>query len=288
MFSEGQAASLLPADMQMHLLKLCERELEELLREFDVAPGRIVFSDLGAAAEMLILADGIDAAKPMLRRLGMACASWLQSGLFEDLLMGRAELAYHVALMTCLARTSDISTADVEGVCRLIEGRLVARNEMPMLRQQLIKAYFSACRIEADYGPSAQRDLARIMDRRVLRPRSDEQDLLSLIMCAQLLQVNQREYTAAPRTFPLVMLVQAIRAGNANWIPPLALLCKRFFGIPRELAGAADRTMHTLAAECRGLLPCPSADVLDSDYVQRNERGLRLRSTIALALSLSA
>jgi len=270
------------------MLRLCQAEFKCLIQELESAPSRTAFFDVGAVAEVLVLTNGIPEAEGLTRMLCDASARWLKSGLLEDLLMARVEFAYHVALLTYLAQSAaSFSPSDVEVIRNLSEGRLVARSEIPVLRQHLIAAYFSGCGIHTEFGQLGRRNLTQIIDRRVLRARSDEFDLLVLLMCAQLLQLDRSRGYQGPRTYPQAQLVQAMRSGNTNWLPVLALLCSRFFGFPGHLCGAAFKSMEESIPAPGELLPAPPGNQIDSEYIERTERGLRLRSTIALALSLA-
>ena len=270
------------------MLRLCHSEFQRLILELDSAPSRTAFFDVGAVAEILVLTNGIPEAEGLTRMLCDAAARWLKSGLLEDLLMARVEFAYHVALLTYLAQSvASVSPSDLEVIRNLSDGRLIARSEIPVLRQHLITAYLWACGIHTDFGKLGRRNLTQIIDRRVLRARSDEFDLLVLLMCAQLLQLDCSRGYQGPRTYPQVLLVQAMRAGNTNWLPILTLLCRRFFGFPGPLCGAAFKSMEESIPAPGQLLPAPPGNQIDSDYIERTERGLRLRSTIALALSLA-
>jgi hypothetical protein len=270
------------------MLRFCQTEVQRLIQELESAPSRTAFFDVGAVAEVLVLTTGMPEAEAMTGVLGDAAAKWLKSGLLEDLLMARVEFAYHIALLSYLAQGAESwNPSDIEVIRSLSNGRLIARNEVPALRQHLITAYFSRCGIHTDLGRIGRRSLAQIIDRRVLRARSDEFDLLGLLMCAQLLQLECNAGYKGPRTYPQVQLVQALRAGNRNWLPVLTFLSWRFFACPEELCRAAFKSMQEFIPAEGQLLPSPPANQIDSEYVERTDRGLRLRSTIALALSLA-
>jgi hypothetical protein len=270
-------------------LPLCQVGLERLIREFDSTPSRSAFYDIGAVSEVLILSNGIPAAEPMLQLLREASAQWLQSGLFEDLLIARAEFAYHIVLLCYLAQDAPSwRPADMEVIRDLYNGGMIARSEMPMLRQRLITAYFAQCGLLTRSIQPENGDLARSIERRVLRARSDEFDLQVLLMCAQLLQLNSDEVQDLPRTYPQVLLVQAMRSENRNWVPVLTLMCSRFFGVGDALNRAALQSMRDFIPSPGQLLPTPPPSHLDSEYISRTERGLRLRSTIALGLTIDS
>jgi hypothetical protein len=268
-------------------LLLCRAELERLIREFDSNPSRSAFYDIGAVAEVLVLSVEIPAAESLLQLVRDASARWLKSGLFEDLLIARAEFAYHIALLCYLAQDArSWNPVDMEVIRDLYNGRMIARSEMPLLRQRLITAYLAQCGLRTCSGQTDTRDLARSIERRVLRARCDEFDLQVLLMCAQLHQLKSNDVGELPRTYPQVLLVQAMRSENRNWAPVLTLLCSRFFDAPQALLHTALQFMQDFLPSPGQLLPPPPIGHLDSEYISRTERGLRLRSTIALALTV--
>lgn len=270
-------------------LLLCKAELERLIREFDSNPSRSAFYDIGAVAEVLVLCVEIPAAESLLQLLRDASARWLKSGLFEDLLIARAEFAYHIAMLCYLAQDArSWNPADMDVIRDLYNGRMITRSEMPLLRQRLIIAYLAQCGLQTYSGQPESRDLERSINRRGLRARYDEFDLQVLLMCAQLLQLKGSEVQEVPRTYPQVLLVQAMRSENRNWAPVLTLLCSRFFEARESLLHAALQSMQDLIPSPGQLLPPPPTSHLDSEYISRTERGLRLRSTIALALTLDS
>lgn len=276
----------IPAAGTAPIVKLCEAQLQRLIGELERSPSRTAFFDIGTVAEVLILAAGSYATQGLIEMLSDAADGWLKSGLMEELGVARAEFAYHIALLCYMAQSSAFwIPSDMEGIAGLANGRLIARNEIPVLRQHLLTAYFSGCGVQADFGQLGRRDLVKIVDRRVLRARSDEFDLLVLIMCAQLLQFDGARQK--PRVYPQVMLGQAIRSKNTNWIPVLTLLCQRFFGLPEPLHRTALKVMQESIPAEGELLTAPPGHQIDSEYLERTEKGLRLRSTIALAVSLS-
>ena len=238
-------------------------------------------------AEILALGDVVPGVECIRKPVCDAAARWLNQGILEDLCFWRVELSYYAALLAYLAqRGESYSPADMTVMKRLSEGRLIGRSEMPVLTQRLTAAYLSRCGSNADFGDLGQRDLARMIDKRVLRARTDEYDVLVVIMCAQLLNLEPDSFHTRPSLYPQAMLVQAIRSAHVNWVPVLAFLCAHWFSLEGGLRdAAAEFILGNLPA--RGeLLPAPQGAVIDSEYIGRAVRGLRIRSTIALAFSL--
>jgi hypothetical protein len=268
------------------LLSTCRAELARIIAEMELAPSRTAFFDLGAAAEIVVLAPAGSDAEPLRRLLAEAGARWLRSGLLEELVVTRVEFAYHVALLSYLARTfAGVTYSELDTIRSLVEGRLIVRSEIPVMRQLLIDAYLSRSGVAVDMTASYRTNLAKVIDKRVLRGRPfDEFDLYTLVMCAQLVQVQSYAAQLLPRIHPLSMLIETVRDRNRNWAPVLAFLCTQFFGLPAMLRSGVAGALRELAPPEGELLPPPQTGVTDSQHVERSERGLRLRSTIALAL----
>jgi hypothetical protein len=274
-------------DLVSDLFATCEAEISRLLDGFEAAPTCTGLFDVGAVAEMVVLGYAVPGIEPLRNIVSGAAARWLRSGVLEDFCFSRVELSCYTAMLACLAQRSDTySPGDMAVMKRLCEGRLIGRSEMPVLTQRLTAAYLTRCGIDADFGDLGRRDLAGMIDRRVLRARSDEYDLLNVIMCAQLLHLEPHAPHSRPSLFPHALLVQAIRSGNANWAPVLAYLCANWFSLKDGLRSASLRCLLENLPARGELLPAPRGAVIDSEYIGRAGRGLRIRSTLALAFSL--
>ncbi|HYK00235.1 MAG TPA: hypothetical protein VE974_00670 [Thermoanaerobaculia bacterium] len=272
--------------MTTPVLSTCYAQLARIIEEMEAAPSRTAFFDLGAAAEIVVLAPAGSDAESLRRLLAEAGARWLRSGLLEELVVTRVEFAYHVALLSYLARGSQAwSPSDMETIRTLAEGRLIVRSEIPVMRQLLINAYLSRSGVPVDVTASYRTNFAKVIDKRVLRARPyDEFDLHTLVMCAQLIQLQSHGGQLMPRVQPLAMLIETVRERNRNWAPVLAFLCTQFFGLPEMLRSGVAGALREIAPADGELLPPPPTGQTDSEHVERSERGLRLRSTIALAL----
>ena len=183
------------------LVVTCQAELGRLLSGFEAAPSSSGLFDIGAVAEIAVLGDGVPEIEPIRQILCDSAARWLRSGVLEDLCFPRVELTYTAALLAYLAqRSRGFSPGDMAVMKRLCEGGLIGRSEVPVLTQRLIAAYLTRCGIETDFGDLGRRDLMKMIDKRVLRVRSDEYDLLVVLMCAQLLRME--EQVQRPRDLP--------------------------------------------------------------------------------------
>ena len=273
-------------DIVAGLVSTCERELARLIEDIDRAAGSGLFA-IGAVAEILVLADAFEAVEDLRRLVADASARWLRSGLLEECCMSRVEFLYHAALLCYLARFSrNYRATDSAVLNRLCAGRLVGRSESPVLTQRLIGAYFKRSGLRADFGEAGERDFARMIDKRVLRPRSDEYDLLVLLMFAQLVHLGECS-GPGPALCPQVLLIQSMRSQNLNWVPVLAFLSQKFFRADERLAGAAQQFLLSHLPRGGALLPAPAASGVDADFVSRGGAGIRIRSTAALICLLS-
>lgn len=269
------------------LLETCQAETAGLLADFDLAPTPAGLMDVGAVAEIVVLGDTVPGSDGLLHQLCDSAAGWLRRGILEELCVSRVDLTYHAALLAFLAqRGRGCCDAEMTPLKRLCEARLIGRGEMPILLQKLTAAYLTRCGIDADFGDLGQRDPARMIDKRVLRARSDEFDILAIILCAQLAHLDPRSALSGPTLFPRTLLVQAIRSGNLNWVPVLTFLCMHLSALDDGLRAAAFAHLRQSLPAPGKLLPAPTVAGIDSDYIGRAQRGLRLRSTVALAFCL--
>jgi hypothetical protein len=269
------------------LLSTCQSELVRLLDDFEAAPSGQGLSEVGAIAEVLTLSEPMHDPAPLTQMMRDAAARWLRSGALEELCFSRVELTNQVAILAFMAqRSADFSRTDMGIMKRLCDGGLVGRSEMPVLNQQLIAAYFSRCGAGNVFGHAGDRDLARLVDKRVLRARSDEYDLEVLLMCAQLLQLGLKDIRNKPCVYPRTLLVHAIRTQNANWVPVLTFLCAHWFRLEENLRNAALKSMLQHMPSRGELLPAPPSTKVDGEDIGRAGRGLRIRSTVALLTSL--
>jgi len=274
-------------DLLAGLLFTCERELARLITAFEDAPSSSGLSGAAAVAEVLVLGEDIPFAESLQTMLSDAAARWLRLGMLEELCYARVELVYPAVLLAYLARRSaSFRAQDGEVIQRLCEGRLIARSEVPVLTQRLIAAYLRRCGADVDFGEFGGRDLVKMVDKRALRARSDEYDMLVVLMCAQLLHLLGVSALERPGLYPQLLLAQAVRSANENWLPVLVFLCTRWFPAAAGLRNAAlDRITEILPAP-GDLLPAPRATDVDQEYIGRTGRGLRIRSTIALIFAL--
>ncbi len=269
------------------LLATCESELARLITGFEDAPTSSALSGAAAVAEILILGSDIQSADRLQNMLSDAATRWLRLGLLEELCYARVELVYPGVLLAYAARRSGTyRAADMQVIQRLCEGRLIARSEVPVLTQRLIAAYFTRCGVDAEFGDLGHRDLVKMVDKRALRARSDEYDMLVVLMCAQLLQLLGASVFDRPSLYPRLLLAQSVRSANENWLPVLVFLCNRWFPVEDGLRSAARDCIAQILPPPGELLPAPRASDFDQEYISRTGRGLRIRSTIALIFAL--
>jgi hypothetical protein len=274
-------------DLASELLSTCADEFAHLLADFDAAPSCSGMFDIATVGEILVLGNGVPETQALHQMASDSAARWLASGVLEDLCFSRVELTYATALLAFMAQSgAGHCETDMAGIKRLCEGRLIGRSEMPMLTQQLVGAYLSRCGVQTDFGEPGRRDLATMIDKRLLRARSDEYDLLVVLMCAQLLRLGACPPQAKPTLYPEALLTHVVRSKNENWLPVLAFLCAQFFSLSDGLRREAVTQMRASLPSPGKLLAAPQSAGIDSEYIGRAGRGLRIRSTVGLVLSL--
>jgi hypothetical protein len=268
-----------PADMKA----LCAASIDRLLADFESQPDPKGFFDLGAAAEMLVLCGGIPSTKPLRDRLSTAALGWVRREFLDDAMFAKAEYLYHSSLFCYLASQAvGFEPEDLSHPRRILQSGLAGRNELPVITLQLVSTCLAAAGIELGSNGAGTRNLRLVIDRRVLRPRTDEYDVLTLTMVAQIFKLGGLPSEQLPRLFPQALLVQALRQGHTNWIAPLTLLCGAVYGMPDWLREGATSALASSLANASGLVPPPEGRLAENDYVQRAETGLRIRSSIAL------
>ena len=92
-----------PEVLSPSVVGACETELARLIEEMENAPSRTALFDIGAAAEIVVLAPAGSHVEPLRNRLANAALRWMRSGLLEDLVVARVEFGYHVAMLAYLA-----------------------------------------------------------------------------------------------------------------------------------------------------------------------------------------
>lgn len=260
----------------------CAMDIERLLADFEQQPDQTIFFDLGAVAEILVLCGDIESTRSLRERLSSAVLGWLRRGLLEDALFAKAAYLYHSSLFCYFAsRAPDFRPEDAAHTGRLLTSGLAGRNELPVISMELIATCLAAAGIDPGTTDAEMRDLQLVVDRRVLRSRSDEYDIHTLTMVAQLFRLGGRASEQLPRLFPRTLLVQSIRAGHINWVAVLSFLCATVYGMPAWLRDGAIEALTSHLEKAGGLLPAPDDSFAENDHVQRAERGLRLRSSIA-------
>ncbi len=225
-----------------------------------------------------------------LRRLrgGVAAAAlgWTRSGLLANLLVSRADYGYAVAMLLALASEAEgFECADVDELASLYAGRVIGFSELPILTLRAITFHLGTAGIAARRDDDPIINIRNLIDKRVLRTRTDEYDVISLMMAGQLLSTSGADKSSWPCIFPQMLLTKAIRERDINWIAILAVLAQQLYGAPEPLMRASVHLL-TGIAENEDLLPMPSNKLLYSEFFERSDVGLRLRSTLSCLIFL--
>jgi hypothetical protein len=257
-------------------------ELDSTLDRFTGDPTSNAVLDIGAVVEVLQAAPELASFARARSLIAVAAHRWLMSGLLAEMLVMKVALSYPVALLIELATAAPAHRpADLVPLATMVEGGLVGRGELPTLTLQLLSATFSRMGMSAPIVSGRAEDLRRIVDKRVLRTRTDEYDIATLMMAAQLLRARSSPAALLPEVFPRIMLTEALRRGHLNWIAILALLNGHVFPRAPGAMMLGARAQLQAAAGRAEMLPMPNRDVLYSEFLERSDLGLRLRSTLA-------
>jgi len=258
-------------------------ELDSALHRFSVDRTINSILDVGAVVEVLQSAPQLPSFARARAQVAAAAQQWLKSGLLPELMVMKGALSHPITLLVEIATEAPAyRSGDLDPLAAMVEGGLVGRGELPTLTLQLVSAAFSRLGITIPAVAGRAEDLRRIVDKRVLRSRSDEYDLATLMMAAQLFRAKSTPRDSMPKVFPRIMLVEALRCGHLNWIALLALLNGHVFPqAPRAMMLGARAQLEKAVKGGTDLLPMPNPDVLYSEFLERSDLGLRLRSTLA-------
>ncbi|QAY78395.1 hypothetical protein [Sphingosinicella sp. BN140058] len=217
--------------------------------------------------------------------IARSALDWTRSGLLANILVSRTDYSYAIAMLLALAsEADDFVPADVDELANLYAGRVIGFSELPILTLRAIALHLGTAGVATHDADTLPVEIRKLIDKRALRTRTDEYDVITLMMAAQILSAQASETSAWPSIFPRLMLTKAIRDGDLNWIAVLALLAQQLYGAPEPLLGAARSLLVGIAAD--DLLPMPARNVLYSEFFERSDVGLRLRSTIACLIFL--
>lgn len=264
------------------LADLCLARITDRLAEMDHAPRPEILMDISSVLEVL----DVDDSSPLFARaralIAQSAVKWLRNGLLENASFAAGHYLYQCSLLAfVMARENVLREGDIDVLNSLLSNGLIGRSELPLLSLRLMMANFSAAGCSVPHLDLPLGDVRNDVDKRTLRTRTDEYDIAVLLMLGRLVREEKLGDAHRPTLLPQVMLVQAMRSENTNWIPVLALLCARNFPSSRHLQEAANSRMSDLLQHQEGLLPLPNEEALENEYVARAPDGLRIRSTLA-------
>lgn len=264
------------------LVGLCHEHMSRRLAEMDDAPEASILLEAAAVAEILAIAVNRPSLRAMQELMSRVTCRWLQCGLLEHALMSGAQNLYPVSLLIQFATKDPAFRHQDLAVTRaLVEAGIVGRTELPILTLALVAALLRYGDVDFNVPVYSLRGAQGTFDKRVMRARTDEYDVSTLLMVAQLAIASEAEAGDLPVVLPQIMLVQAMRAGHANWLAVLSLLHETVFAVSEPVRAAGRAAVGDLVASLDDLVPLPPIAALQNDYVERVPLGLRLRSSIA-------
>jgi hypothetical protein len=270
----------------MALLELCRTTVLTRLNQLEATPAPDAFSDLGFVAETVLAAGDAPTLAPVAQPIATSVGAWVRSGLMQRILMANAEYHYHGAVLVHLAvKFQALPAAELAQFSQLVRGKSFGCAELSSLTLLATTAHLAAI------GVVAQPDRAvgwvkPLIDKRVLRRRVDEHDVLALMQVVCLAQVGLLPDEAVPDVLPQVMLTQAAWARNVNWMATLALVVSRLGGGRDGLAWELRNLLATASVPVGTLLPLPETRGADNGFVLRAELGIRLRASLAYCAML--
>lgn len=262
--------------------KACEDALQDRLNYIGERATTDALIDIGTVAELtnLVLDEPLFVTSRSI--IAEATMGWLRTGLLEHIMMSAGHHLYHCTLLLVnAARVGVLTNQEITTVSTLTSHAMIGRSELPTLTMYAIASNLgqSGVTVELPRFPAAASRAA--IDKRALRARSDENDIAALLMVCNLASDNALAAKDLPQLLPRIMLIQSLRAENANWIAILALLVRECFGAPQPVQAAALAWLTANIEPSEHLLPVPAATQLESEFFERAPTGLRMRSTLA-------
>ncbi|MFN7397539.1 MAG: hypothetical protein ACK5SX_00415 [Sandaracinobacter sp.] len=257
-------------------------EVETIFTDFEALPSSDTLLNLSYVCEVLLINPSNPLLKGCCDQAAERSLEWLKAGLLTEVLFSHAEHAYPIALLVALSRRSDQFDIDyLRTLADLVAHKIILMSELPYLSLSAIHALFGTDTVSINFEVLPSIALKSMIDKRVLRSRSDEYDVTSLMHAMSVVKHHQALPDQRPFVFATALLMRAIRNGDANWLAVLAYLCHEIFPCNQMVLAAAYRRLDQSSLSDEGIMPPPSKDVLYPEFLERSDRGLKLRSSLA-------
>ncbi|MDV6316268.1 hypothetical protein [Idiomarina sp. HP20-50] len=273
--------------MTLENTSFCRESIIKIIKDFETLPSSETFFDLGTVLEVLILSKR-KASIPEITDLATnAALKCLRNGLIENALYSSMDNTYHCALFCHFASMdAEFTAIDMQVIDSLLSKGLIARNELPVISQYSIKFHFSCAGSKSSTTALERRNLLTMIDKRLLRTRTDEYDLVVLIMLAQCSELLVDTLPDGFGKLNQVLLAQAIRSSDINRVSVL-LLVGCFLGVLPSYLRKSSESFLTLNNPNNKLMPLPTSGKIDNEYIKRASKGLKLRGAVAQAIYFS-
>ena len=256
--------------------------IERLFTEFKSFPSTDCLLNISYVAEVLLIDPRLPILNDCVEIAASISAKWLEEEVLTELLFSHNDLAYPVAVLVALAACHEgFLPSRTDKIAQLIHNRISLMSELPYLSTSAITAHLYTATITVEGGVISDNILRDMIDKRVLRSRSDEYDITALMHAASLIAYNQTPKARRPHLFSSALLVRALRTGDPNWVALLSYICCDVFPTNKLLLDTARQWLSGFQSENYDLLPAPQKHVLYPEFLDRPDIGLRLRSSIA-------
>lgn len=260
-----------------------EKLITQMISDWEALPTSETFFDIGTALEVVILDTENKAIAGLRELFASAALRWLRNGTIENAIFTSIENIYHCSLLCHLASLQpDFVPEDAKIISDLLNGGIVTRSELPVLTQYTVAYHFANIAAHQNIDALARRNISNMIDKRVLRARSDEYDVLVLIMLTQI-RKSINPLLGNLGLLNQVLLVQALRSEDLNRVAILLYLGCKMEILPESLKSSASAFLEQHNPS-NDLHPLPTTGDIDHEYTSRASRGLRIRSTIAQSL----
>lgn len=266
------------------LLQQCSIKLQAFITEFEQSPLEEAFYNIGAVAEVIVTDIDNQYLDEITRLLSQASYRWLKSGLLDDILFAKMEYGYHGAILCLFAsKAPQFNLGDLNTINSLIANGMLLRNESPILTQFTVEQHFISAGINLPPPSLGQRQLSKMINKRLLRSRTDEYDLAILCMLVQTKHHLDSNEVAQCVNFANALLVQAIRNNDQNRVAYLSFIYSRLSILPDWLLMSSLSAFKNSQLDMSNF-PAPVSNQIDSIFIQRAKKGMQLRSAICYAL----
>ncbi|GAC1659006.1 MAG: hypothetical protein NVS4B13_02920 [Candidatus Elarobacter sp.] len=269
------------------LLGMLDARLAAILGDVERAQGDDALRTVTMIVETMLLAPDTSVLGPLRSRVVDFAAGWARRGVLSDLLFCESKQVYAVAALTYVASNHpDFDPGWIAPMRRLIASGHGFRTELPAVARLASAALFRRAGIPDGRTGNAIRDYGALLSRRLLRPRDDEFDVLTLVLVAQLRALGEIGRDAGVVHYCEGLIATGLRRDDDAWLPVAAFVARMFGRLDPYLECVVHA--HVSRRVDAGVLfdEAKPRGVTDDMMLRRSGNAIALRSAIAALLFL--